>query len=155
MKQNIKNNKGEKKARRERRNETNKEKMNEKKIGKSLNKNGTMCEGHLHISLGRAEVCAIVVCWFLLSLPAVALFLTSFCLGPLWGLLWRFAPPSMTPSFFFILLLFLPNLPSLKVSDGYKWNLLNKQVKQSMARTTCIIYICVCVRVWGWVQYTI
>ena len=43
-------------------NETNKEKMNEKQIGKSLNKNGTMCEGHLHISLGRAEVCAIVVC---------------------------------------------------------------------------------------------
>ena len=37
-------------------------------------------------------------CSFLLSLPAVALFLTSFCLGSLWGLLWRFAPP------------FLPNL---------------------------------------------
>jgi hypothetical protein len=39
-----------------------------------------------HIS--RAEVCAtVVVCIFLLSLPAVALFLTSFCLGSLWGLL--------------------------------------------------------------------
>ena len=60
-----------------------------KKILRKENKNCTMCEGHLHISLGRAEVCAtVVVCLFLLSLPAsVALFLTSFCLGSLWGLL--------------------------------------------------------------------
>ena len=79
-------------------NDTNKEKMNEKKNRKKMNQNGTMCEGHLHISLGRAEVCAtVVVCLFLLSLPAsVALFLTSFCLGSLWGLLWRFAPPNLS-----------------------------------------------------------
>ena len=107
-------------------NDTNKEKMNEKKNRKKMNQNGTMCEGHLHISLGRAEVCAtVVVCLFLLSLPAsVALFLTSVCLGSLWGLLWRLAPPSMTPPLFpfypFISPKPLQTLPSLKVPDGHK-----------------------------------
>ena len=98
-----------------------------KKILRKENKNCTMCEGHLHISLGRAEVCAtVVVCLFLLSLPAsVALFLTSVCLGSLWGLLWRLAPPSMTPPLFpfypFISPKPLQTLPSLKVPDGHKW----------------------------------
>jgi hypothetical protein len=121
LKQKIKNNKGEKKARRERMNETNKEKMNEKKIGKSLNKNGTMCEDHLRISLGRAEVCAtVVVRLFLLSLPAsVALFLTSVCLGSLAVC----SPINDSPLFPFSPFISpkpLQTLPSLKVPDGFK-----------------------------------
>ena len=95
-----------------------------------------------HIS--RAEV-ATVVCLFLLSLPAsVALFLTSFCLGSLWGLLWRWASLPQTS----------PNPPIPQSTRRFQMmNLLNKQAKQSMTiTTTCIIYIYI--YICGWVQYT-
>ena len=119
-----------------------------KKILRKENKNCTMCEGHLHISLGRAEVCAtVVVCLFLLSLPAsVALFLTFFCLGSLWGLLWRFAPP------------FLPNLSQPSHPSKCRTVANDEpseqagQAKHDENYMYNIIYIkCA----WGWVQYTI